>query len=162
MITLIEVSVNNAVKTFGFKKIFDGFDLEATTGEIIALIGPNGCGKTTLFKIISGEENLDQGNVSIRKGASIGLLSQISPKVSDDTTVTDILMNSFKELFEIEKDVNEAAYTGNIGMMEMFKFYEKASESEKKTMKELITAKKMKEAWDFLQKVTGVSLNPLA
>ena len=59
MIILIEVSVNNAQKSFGFKKVLDGFDLEATTGERIALIGPNGCGKTTLFKIISGEEKLD-------------------------------------------------------------------------------------------------------
>ena len=53
---MIEICVNNAQKNFGFKRVLDGFDLEATTGERIALIGPNGCGKTTLFKIISGEE----------------------------------------------------------------------------------------------------------
>ena len=74
---MIEISVNNAQKSFGFKRVLDGFDLEATTGERIALIGPNGCGKTTLFRIISGEENLDQGTVSIRRNATIGLLSQI-------------------------------------------------------------------------------------
>lgn len=105
MITLIEVSVNNAVKTFGFKRIFDGFNLEATTGERIALIGPNGCGKTTLFKVISGEENLDQGNVSIRRGATIGLLSQIPPKVDDTVTVRDILLKSFKEIFDMENNL---------------------------------------------------------
>ena len=100
---MIEVSVNNAQKSFGFKKVLDGFDLEATTGERIALIGPNGCGKTTLFKIISGEEKLDQGMVSTRKSATIGLLSQIPPKVADEVTVRDILLNSFKEIFIIEK-----------------------------------------------------------
>ena len=100
---MIEVSVNNAQKSFGFKKVLDGFDLEATTGERIALIGPNGCGKTTLFKIISGEEKLDQGMVSTRKSATIGLLSQIPPKVADEVTVRDILLNSFKEVFVIEK-----------------------------------------------------------
>ena len=68
---MLEVSINNAKKSFGFKNVLDGFDLEATTGERIALIGPNGCGKTTLFKIISGEENLDAGIVSTRRGASI-------------------------------------------------------------------------------------------
>lgn len=104
---MIEISVNNAQKTFGFKKVFDGFNLEATTGERIALIGPNGCGKTTLFKIISGEENLDQGMVSIRRNATIGLLSQIPPKVSDNVTVKDILTKSFEEIFKLERKLRE-------------------------------------------------------
>ena len=104
---MIEISVNNAQKNFGFKSVLDGFDLEATTGERIALIGPNGCGKTTLFKIISGEENLDQGMVSIRRNATIGLLSQIPPKVTDDVTVRDILLKTFDEVFKVEKQLRE-------------------------------------------------------
>lgn len=104
---MIEISINNAEKSFGFKKILDGFTLEATTGERIALIGPNGCGKTTLFKIIAGEENLDKGMVSTRKGASIGLLSQMPPKVTDEVTVKDILLRSFKNIFELEKKLRE-------------------------------------------------------
>lgn len=104
---MIEISVNNAQKTFGFKKVFDGFNLEATTGERIALIGPNGCGKTTLFKIISGEENLDQGMVSIRRNATIGLLSQIPPKVSNSVTVKDILTKSFEEIFKVGRQLRE-------------------------------------------------------
>ena len=107
MIFLIELSVNNAQKSFGFKRVLDGFNLEATSGERIALIGPNGCGKTTLFKIISGEEGLDQGMVSIRKNASVGLLSQIPPKVDDLVTVKDILLKSFEEVFKVEKQLRE-------------------------------------------------------
>ena len=104
---MIELSVNNAQKSFGFKRVLDGFNLEATSGERIALIGPNGCGKTTLFKIISGEEGLDQGMVSIRKNASVGLLSQIPPKVDDLVTVKDILLKSFEEVFKVEKQLRE-------------------------------------------------------
>lgn len=104
---MIEISVNNAVKNFGFKNLLDGFNLEATTGERVALIGPNGCGKTTLFKIITGEENLTSGTVSTRKGASIGLLSQIPPKVDDSCTVRGILTKSFKDLFELEAKMRE-------------------------------------------------------
>ncbi|MBQ3297707.1 MAG: ABC-F family ATP-binding cassette domain-containing protein [Bacilli bacterium] len=104
---MIEVSVNNAVKTFGFKNVLDGFDLEATTGEKIALIGPNGCGKTTLLKVIAGEENIDKGMLATRNGATIGMLSQIPPKVSDKTTVKDMLLKSFKEVFEVEKKMRE-------------------------------------------------------
>ena len=104
---MIEINVNNAQKSFGFKRVLDGFDLEANTGERIALIGPNGCGKTTLFKIIAGEERLDQGDVFIRRNASIGLLSQIPPKVDDSVTVRDILTKSFEEVFRIEKQLRE-------------------------------------------------------
>ena len=104
---MIEISINNAQKSFGFKRVLDGFDLEATTGERIALIGPNGCGKTTLFKIISGEEGLDQGTVSIRKNTTIGLLSQIPPKVADDITVRDVLLKTFDEVFKVEKQLRE-------------------------------------------------------
>ncbi len=104
---MIEVSVNNAQKNFGFKKVLDGFDLEASTGERIALIGPNGCGKTTLFKVIFGEESLDQGTISIRKNATLGFLSQIPPKVNDSVTVKDILLKSFAEVFKIEKQLRE-------------------------------------------------------
>src|SRR5574344_2040219 len=104
---MIEISVNNAQKSFGYKRVLDGFDLEASTGERIALIGPNGSGKTTLFKIIMGEENLDKGMVAIRRGATIGMLSQIPPKVSDYITVRDILLKTFKDVFEIEGKMRE-------------------------------------------------------
>ena len=104
---MIEIAMNNAKRNFGFKNVLDGFDLEATTGERIALIGPNGCGKTTIFKIIAGEEKLDSGMVTTRKGASIGLLSQIPPKVSDDYTVRDLLLKDFQKLFEVERKMRE-------------------------------------------------------
>jgi ATPase subunit of ABC transporter with duplicated ATPase domains len=107
VIIMIEISVSNAQKSFGYKRVLDGFDLEASTGERIALIGPNGSGKTTLFKIITGEENLDKGMVAIRRGATIGMLSQIPPKVSDYITVRDILLKTFKDVFEIEGKMRE-------------------------------------------------------
>ncbi len=104
---MIEISINNAVKTFGFKRVLDGFNLEVTTGEKISLIGPNGSGKTTLLKIIAGEESLDNGILSVRKNATIGLLSQIPLVVSDNTVVRDILLKPFDEIFEIEKKLRK-------------------------------------------------------
>jgi hypothetical protein len=52
----------------------------------------------------------------------------------------------------------EAKYMGNIGMMEMFKFYEIASSEQKAKMKELLFNKNEEEAWKFLQQVTGMKL----
>ena len=54
--------------------------------------------------------------------------------------------------------VIEASYKGNIGMTEMFKFYQIADAAQKARMKELITSGQHKEAWDFLKQVTGVEL----
>jgi hypothetical protein len=62
---------------------------------------------------------------------------------------------------ETIKPLAEASYRGNIGMMEMFKFYQVASAEQKKKMKALLDAEKFDEAWAFLQEVTGVKLQGL-
>lgn len=56
----------------------------------------------------------------------------------------------------------EASYKGNIGMIEMFKFYQVATPEQKIKMKSLINAKKYDEAWKFLQLVTNSRLHDLA
>jgi hypothetical protein len=52
----------------------------------------------------------------------------------------------------------ETPYKGNIGMMEMFKFYQMATVSEKSKMKQFLDAKNFDDAWKFLQEITGVKL----
>ena len=95
---MTDISIANAKKNYGFKNVLDDFALEVTSGEKIGLIGPNGCGKTTLFKLITKEENLDAGSISIRKGANVRLLSQIPPVVSDSCTGKDILTRNVKDI----------------------------------------------------------------
>ena len=65
---MIEISLNKIEKTYGFNKILDGFSLDIKEGEIITLIGENGCGKSTILNIINKDESIDKGNISIRKG----------------------------------------------------------------------------------------------
>lgn len=104
---MMDISIVNAKKNYGFKNVLDGFDLDVTSGEKIGLIGPNGCGKTTLFKLIMEEEILDAGNISIRKGAHVRLLSQMPPLMDDNCTVREILTKDFKDIFEIEMHMEE-------------------------------------------------------
>ena len=104
---MMDISIANAKKNYGFKNVLDGFVLDVTSGEKIGLIGPNGCGKTTLFKLITKEEVLDSGSISIRKGANVRLLSQMPPVVDDECTVRDILTRDFKDIFEIEAHMKE-------------------------------------------------------
>ena len=47
------------------------------TGERAAIVGRNGTGKSTILKLISGEESPDSGEISIRRGAALGVLEQI-------------------------------------------------------------------------------------
>jgi hypothetical protein len=56
---------------------------------------------------------------------------------------------------------SEASYKGNIGAMEMFRFYQQATPEQIKLMKQLIAQKKLEKAWNFLQKVTGTKLHPM-
>ena len=102
---MIEISISKLNKNFGFKKIFDEFNLDISSGECIGLIGDNGCGKTTLFKMIMKKETLDSGSISIRKNSKIGYLSQIPFTNVKETTVRDYLRSQFSEILMLEEEM---------------------------------------------------------
>ena len=104
---MIDIAVSNMKKNFGFKNVFDGFNFEALTGEKIGLIGPNGCGKTTLFKMIMKKENPDSGIITIRKDVKIGLLKQIPFLQEENISVQEFLSRSFEKVYEIEIKLKE-------------------------------------------------------
>lgn len=104
---MIDISIANIKKNYGFKNVLDGFTLDIKSGEKIGLIGQNGCGKTTLFRLITQEEGLDDGSISIRKDANVRLLSQMPPIVDDECTVEEILTRDFKDVFDIEMRMKE-------------------------------------------------------
>ena len=99
---MIEISFNKVYKNFGFGDILKGVSFEIQTGEIVALIGNNGEGKSTILNIINKDENVTSGLVTLRNGSKIGYLKQIIEK-DDDTTVEDILNRALKEIFDMEQ-----------------------------------------------------------
>ena len=58
------LQVNNVHKAYGDDVLLESVTLIVNKGERMGLVGPNGCGKTTLLKIIVGQETPDQGSVS--------------------------------------------------------------------------------------------------
>lgn len=104
---MIEIELNNIKKNYGLKNVLDGVDFEVKTGEKIALIGENGSGKSTILKIISGEENIDSGKINIRKNSEIGYLKQIYSKEKENVKVEEYLKRSFKKYFDIEKRLKQ-------------------------------------------------------
>lgn len=103
---MIECNINNITKSFGATKVFENISFEVKTRERIGLIGPNGCGKTTILKILCGKEYVDLGNVSFRKGTQVGYLDQI-PLFNDDITVIQILKSAFTELYKLEEEIEK-------------------------------------------------------
>ena len=99
---MIEISFNKVYKNFGFGDVLKGVSFEIQTGEIVALIGNNGEGKSTILNIINKDENVTSGLVTLRNGSKIGYLKQIIEK-DDDTTVEDILNRALKEIFDMEQ-----------------------------------------------------------
>lgn len=86
-----------------------------------------------------------------------GLPKNVNDKRKRQTyeTIRDVIK---EELDLLPEELQEAVYSGNIGAMEMIKFFQKSTEQEKKTLKDLIAKKKNKEAWDMVQKKLGVKL----
>lgn len=99
---MIEIGINKISKSFGFNKIFNNLSFEVKTGEKLALIGDNGCGKSTILNIIYGLENLDSGSISIRKNRKVGYLRQNTDYINNDILVKDILYSNVKEIMDMK------------------------------------------------------------
>ncbi len=104
---MIEIGMNQIVKSFGFRKILDGACLEIHTGERAAIVGRNGTGKSTLLKLIAGEEAVDSGEISLRRGASVGMLEQIPRLREPGKTVEQVLLEPFSQVISLERELRE-------------------------------------------------------
>jgi multiple sugar transport system ATP-binding protein len=73
------LTIRNLHKNFGAVEVLKGIDLEAATGEFIALVGPSGCGKSTLLAMIAGLESVTKGEIYIEDR----LVNSVAPKDRD-------------------------------------------------------------------------------
>ena len=103
---MIEISLNKINKNYGFNSVLKNLSFDIKTNERVALIGSNGCGKTTTLRLIMGKEIPDSGNISIRNGASIGYLTQIPPLENDGVKAINVFLRGVEELIELEEEIN--------------------------------------------------------
>ena len=84
--------IKDLKKSFGDRTLFDHVDLEVTGGERIALLGDNGTGKSTLIKMIMGEEVPDEGKIRLGPTVKIGYLPQIIHFDRPDRNLVDTML----------------------------------------------------------------------
>ncbi len=104
---MVEISLNKINKSYGFNNVLNNLSFDVKTNERVALIGSNGCGKTTTLKIIMGIESYDSGNISIRKESKIGYLTQMPPKEDDNVSAKSVYLRGVQELIDLENKISD-------------------------------------------------------
>jgi ATP-binding cassette, subfamily F, member 3 len=105
IVTLKDIHIS-----FGSQMIFDRLDLKIYPAEKVGLVGSNGCGKTTLLKMILGQMPPDAGEIHQRKGLRFGYLPQ-EPVFSGEKTVLEELHTSAAEILDLQKRLHDSAET---------------------------------------------------
>ena len=100
---MVDIQVTNLTKFFVIgENLLENLSFEIQEGECVAILGRNGCGKTTLFNILTGQLDYDSGEVYVNPNKKLGLISQI-PKFPEGFTVEDVLRSAFTELLRLRR-----------------------------------------------------------
>ena len=99
---MIVLSCNNLNKSFGIDTILENISFTVNEGDKVGIIGVNGTGKTTLFKVLSGIYGYDSGDIYLGKGVEIGYLEQ-NTNFQSDKTIYEEVLEVFSDLMEMEK-----------------------------------------------------------
>ena len=95
---MVDIQVKNLTKFFVIgENLLQGLSFEIQEGERVAVLGRNGCGKTTLFNILTGQMDFDEGEVYVNPNKKLGLISQI-PKFPAGYTVEDVLRSAYADI----------------------------------------------------------------
>ena len=100
---MVDISVHNLTKFFVIgENLLEGLSFEIQEGECVAILGRNGCGKTTLFNILTGQMDYDDGEVFVNPNKKLGLISQI-PRFPYGYTVEDVLRSAFSAVMAAKR-----------------------------------------------------------
>ncbi len=92
----------NLQKGFEDRVLFSGLDMHLRASDRVALIGPNGIGKSTLLKLIIGKENLDSGTLRFGANVDVGYYDQHQQRLHPEKTVLDEIWDDFPRMQQAE------------------------------------------------------------
>jgi ATP-binding cassette subfamily F protein 3 len=100
------LNAGNLKKAFGTDVVFSGVSFEIQENDRIGLVGRNGCGKTTLLRILTGELSPDEGTVGRASDARLGYMEQQACR-DPERTAYDEVLTVFRTLSELEKEIEQ-------------------------------------------------------
>lgn len=104
------INAENITKSFGDRILIDNLSFNLPPAGIVGVIGPNGVGKTTLFKMIMGLENADKGTFTVGDTVRVGYVDQTHKEIDPNKTVWEVISGG-NEFIEVGgKQVNSRAY----------------------------------------------------
>ena len=104
---MVDIAVRNLTKFFVIgENLLQGLSFEIQEGERVAILGRNGCGKTTLFNILTGQMDYDDGEVYVNPNKKLGLISQI-PKFPLGYTVEEVLRSAYDDVMAVRRKMEE-------------------------------------------------------
>ncbi|MDE0823757.1 MAG: ABC-F family ATP-binding cassette domain-containing protein [Dehalococcoidia bacterium] len=102
------VSTSDLAVHYGVEIIFSGIDLDINERARIGIVGPNGGGKTSLLRVLVGEQDATQGRVARINGIRVGYVPQ-HPQMEIDGTLREEILCVFKEVQALEKELDQAS-----------------------------------------------------
>lgn len=99
------ISASGLAKSYGSEDVFSNISVNIPKKARIGLVGPNGVGKTTLLKILAGEETASQGKIQRAKNLKVGYLPQVTPLISERTLWEECL-SVFEDLIALQSTLS--------------------------------------------------------
>lgn len=104
---MLDIELINVTLNYGFKNVLNGATLQINSGDKVAIVGDNGTGKTSIFKLIAEHEKPTSGSVTKRKNATVGFLMQIAPSAKDRVTVRNFLKTAYNDISDIQEKMTK-------------------------------------------------------
>lgn len=139
------LSVEQLSKSFGLKTLFQGLTFGISKGHKTALVAPNGTGKSTLMRVLTGKEMPDSGKVMVRNGISIGFLEQ-EPVLDDKMTISEFISQGHSEAVSIIRRYEQAVHDQA----------ENYNETTQKAFEKALAAMDAANAWDYEQRMQQI------
>jgi len=106
VVILALVDLFNIHKQYDIKILLEDVSFHLNEGERVAIVGQNGCGKSTLMKIVTGEEEPSEGKRVINQSLQVEMLAQ-QPRFANDLNVRQAIENELRELKEVKERYDE-------------------------------------------------------